>query len=143
MKIELNAVELEAAVISHLTNSGLDMKKKDITFQFEGTCSLNIEDQDATTAPKKAPVKRAPKKTKPEPVVEKTIEEDKEKPQSEPVPKAKAAKKTEEKPVVEDAVQKPVADTSETAEDLFGTPKSEVETESDTDATDEDTSLFG
>lgn len=143
MKIELNAVELEAAVVSHLANSGLDMKKKDITFEFEGVCSVNIEDQDTTTTPKKAPVKRAAKKTKPAPEpVEEVVEEDK--PVKEkPEPKAKAAKKVEEEPVVEDAVQKPVADTSESAEDLFGTPKSEVETESDTDTTDEDTSLFG
>ena len=136
MKIELNAQELEAAVIAHLSNSGLDLKKKTITFEFEGMCSIDIEAEDNTTpTAKKAPVKRAarkPKEVAKEPATEETVVE---KPNKEAVkPKAVEPEHTEEK------VEKP------SAAALFNTAPSEDDTSINTDDGDnsnEDTSLFG
>lgn len=140
MKIELNANELEAAVIAHLSNSGLDLKKKTITFEFEGMCSIDIEAED-NTAPtaKKAPVKRAARKPKEEvkePAAEETVAVEKPK-------KAAAKPKVEEvaePEPTEEKVEKP------SAAALFNTAPSEDTTSTNTDDgdnADEDTSLFG
>lgn len=140
MKIELNAQELEAAVIAHLSNSGLDLKKKTITFEFEGMCSIDIEAEDNTTpTAKKAPVKRAARKPK---------EVVKEEPAEETVAVAKP-KKEAAKPKVEEVVEpEPTEEKVEkpSAAALFNTAPSEEDTSTNTDDgdnADEDTSLFG
>lgn len=140
MKIELNANELEAAVIAHLSNSGLDLKKKTITFEFEGMCSIDIEAED-NTAPtaKKAPVKRAARKPKEEvkePVAEETVAVEK--------PKKAAAKPKVEEVVEPEPTEEKVEKPSAAA--LFNTAPSEDTTSTNTDDgdnADEDTSLFG
>lgn len=141
MKIELNAQELEAAVIAHLSNSGLDLKKKTITFEFEGMCSIDIEAEDNTTpTAKKAPVKRAarkPKEVVKEPTKEPAEEAVVEKPKKEAAkPKAEEVAKPEP---AEEKVEKP------SAAALFNTaPSEDTSTETDDgDNSDEDTSLFG
>lgn len=141
MKIELNAQELEAAVIAHLSNSGLDLKKKTITFEFEGMCSIDIEAEDNTTpTAKKAPVKRAARKPKEvvkekEPVEETVVEEKPKKAAAKP----KVEEVAEPEPT-EEKVEKP------SAAALFNTAPSEEDTSiniDDGDNSDEDTSLFG
>lgn len=138
MKIELNAQELEAAVIAHLSNSGLDLKKKTITFEFEGMCSIDIEAEDnATPTAKKAPVKRAarkPKEVVKEPAAEETVAVEKPKKEAAKPKVEEVAEPTEEK------VEKP------SAAALFNTAPSEEDTSINTDDgdnADEDTSLFG
>ena len=151
MKIELNAQELEAAVIAHLGNIGMDMKKKDVTFEFEGTCSVNIEEQ--VTPAKKTTTKRTPRaKAKTEEKAEEK-EAPKQAKKAKPEPKAKAkedtksepeeAKKEEEEVIPsEDKVTKPEVK-KESAESLFGTSSSDNTDDSETGNDDEDTSLFG
>ena len=96
MKIELNAQELEAAVIAHLGNIGMDMKKKDVTFEFEGTCSVNIEEQ--VTPAKKTATKRTPRaKAKTEEKAEEK-EAPKQAKKAKPEPKAKAKEDTKSEP---------------------------------------------
>lgn len=140
MKIELNANELEAAVIAHLSNSGLDLKKKTITFEFEGMCSIDIEAEDNTTpTAKKAPVKRAARKPKEEvkePAAEETVVVEK--------PKKVAAKPKVEEVVEPEPTEEKVEKPSAAA--LFNTAPSEDTTSTNTDDgdnADEDTSLFG
>ena len=141
MKIELNANELEAAVIAHLSNSGLDLKKKTITFEFEDMCSIDIEVEDnTTTTAKKAPVKRAARK--PKEVVKEPTKETAEETVVEEKPKKEAAKPKVEEVAepTEEKVEKP------SAAALFNTAPSEDTTSTNTDDgdnADEDTSLFG
>lgn len=141
MKIELNAQELEAAVIAHLSNSGLDLKKKTITFEFEGMCSIDIEAEEVTTpTAKKAPTKRAARKPK---VVEETPEPVKE-PVAEEKPKKAAAKPKVEEVVEPESTEEKVEKPSAAA--LFNTAPSEEDTSiniDDGDNSNEDTSLFG
>lgn len=143
MKIELNANELEVAVIAHLSNSGLDLKKKTITFEFEGMCSIDIEAED-NTAPtaKKAPVKRAARKPKEE--VKEPTKETAEETVAVEKPKKAAAKPKVEEVVEPEPTEEKVEKPSAAA--LFNTAPSEDTTSTNTDDgdnADEDTSLFG
>lgn len=70
MIIQLSEAELEVAVNQYLVAEGMDLSNKITTFQFDGTCSMDIEvDQDAVAAPK-AKATRAKRKPKAKPVVE-------------------------------------------------------------------------
>lgn len=64
MIIQLSEAELEVAVNQYLVAEGMDLSNKITTFQFDGTCSMDIEvDQDAVATPK-AKTTRAKRKPK-------------------------------------------------------------------------------
>lgn len=121
MEIKLNATELEAAVVSHLSNEGIDLKNKTIDFEFEGTCSINIEvDEsipvDDTKAKPKAKTTRAKRKPKAEPVKDSEPETNRLVPKEaeEKVAVAEVAEKLEEqtKPVEKEEPTEPEAEAS-------------------------------
>lgn len=66
MIIQLSEAELEVAVNQYLVSEGMDLSNKITTFEFEGTCSMDIEvDQDAVSTTKpKAKVTRTKRKPK-------------------------------------------------------------------------------
>lgn len=74
MKIQLNEAELEVAVTLYLNSQGMNLKNKELTFSFEGECSMDIEASETPVPakPKQTRKKAAPKApvVKPEPVKE-------------------------------------------------------------------------
>lgn len=113
MQIQLNAVELEAAVTQYLVSEGMDLTNKTTEFMFEGNCAINIEvDEDAVVEPKtkakpKTRAKRKPKaELAPEPVAKeapKAIKGDEE--ENRFVAEAKAEPVAEETVAVEEVVE--------------------------------------
>lgn len=68
MQVQLNEAELEVAVTLYLNSQGMNLKNKELTFSFEGECSMDIEttsDAAQTPKPKQARKKAAPKKEGP------------------------------------------------------------------------------
>lgn len=111
MKVQLNEAELEVAVTLYLSSQGMNLKNKELTFSFEGECSMDIEattDDVKAPKPKQTRKKAAPKKEEPEVTPEPVQEEE---------PKIAVEEVVE---ALEEQVQKPeVLD----PEDLFPTPK--------------------
>lgn len=82
MQVQLNEAELEVAVTLYLSSQGMNLKNKELTFSFEGECSMDIEpasteDTTATTSkPKQTRKKVVAKKEEPKaPVVEPEYDE--------------------------------------------------------------------
>ena len=115
MQVQLNEAELEVAVTLYLSSQGMNLKNKELSFSFEGECSMDIEaitDEAQTPKPKQARKKAAPKKEEPVKAPEVTPEPVKEK---EPTVAVKEVVEA-----LEEQVQKPeVLD----PEELFPTPK--------------------
>ena len=68
MQVQLNEAELEVAVTLYLSSQGMNLKNKELTFSFEGECSMDIEaitDEVQTPKPKQTRKKAAPKKEEP------------------------------------------------------------------------------
>ena len=68
MQVQLNEAELEVAVTLYLSSQGMNLKNKELTFSFEGECSMDIEaitDEAQTPKPKQTRKKAAPKKEEP------------------------------------------------------------------------------
>lgn len=115
MQVQLNEAELEVAVTLYLSSQGMNLKNKDLTFSFEGECSMDIEaitDEVQTPKPKQTRKKAAPKKEEPVKAPEVTPE---------PV------QEEEPKIAVEEVVEALVEQTQELEvldpEELFPTPK--------------------
>lgn len=115
MQVQLNEAELEVAVTLYLSSQGMNLKNKELSFSFEGECSMDIEaitDEAQTPKPKQTRKKAAPKKEEPVKAPEVT-----------PVPVQEEEPKIAVEEVVEaleEQVQKPeVLD----PEELFPTPK--------------------
>lgn len=76
MQVQLNEAELEVAVTLYLSAQGMNLKNKELTFSFEGECSMDIEaasteETTATSKPKQTRKKVVAKKEEPKaPVVE-------------------------------------------------------------------------
>ena len=113
MKVQLNEAELEVAVTLYLSSQGMNLKNKELTFSFEGECSMDIEAvTDEATKPKQTRKKAAPKKEEPVKAPEVTPE-----PVKEEEPTVAVEEVVE---ALEEQVQKPeVLD----PEELFPTPK--------------------
>ena len=114
MQVQLNEAELEVAVTLYLSSQGMNLKNKELTFSFEGECSMDIEAvTDEATKPKQTRKKAAPKKQEPVKAPEVTPEPV----QEEEEPKIAVEEVVE---ALEEQVQKPeVLD----PEDLFPAPK--------------------
>lgn len=68
MQVQLNEAELEVAVTLYLSSQGMNLKNKELSFSFEGECSMDIEaitDEVQTPKPKQTRKKAAPKKEEP------------------------------------------------------------------------------
>lgn len=68
MQVQLNEAELEVAVTLYLSSQGMNLKNKELSFSFEGECSMDIEaitDEAQTPKPKQTRKKAAPKKEEP------------------------------------------------------------------------------
>lgn len=115
MQVQLNEAELEVAVTLYLSSQGMNLKNKELTFSFEGECSMDIEaitDEAQAPKPKQTRKKAAPKKEEPVKAPEVTPE-----PVQEEEPKIAVEEVVE---ALEEQVQKPeVLD----PEELFPTPK--------------------
>ena len=115
MQVQLNEAELEVAVTLYLSSQGMNLKNKELSFSFEGECSMDIEaitDEVQTPKPKQTRKKAAPKKEEPVKAPEVTPE---------PV------QEEEPKIAVEEVVEALVEQTQELEvldpEELFPTPK--------------------
>lgn len=115
MQVQLNEAELEVAVTLYLSSQGMNLKNKELTFSFEGECSMDIEaitDEAQAPKPKQARKKVVPKKEEPVKAPEVTPE-----PVQEEEPTVAVEEVVE---ALEVQVQEPeVLDT----EELFPTPK--------------------
>lgn len=68
MQVQLNEAELEVAVTLYLSSQGMNLKNKELSFSFEGECSMDIEaitDEVQAPKPKQSRKKVAPKKEEP------------------------------------------------------------------------------
>lgn len=68
MQVQLNEAELEVAVTLYLSSQGMNLKNKELSFSFEGECSMDIEaitDEAQAPKPKQTRKKAAPKKEEP------------------------------------------------------------------------------
>lgn len=113
MQVQLNEAELEVAVTLYLSSQGMNLKNKELSFSFEGECSMDIEaTTDEAPKPKQTRKKAAPKKQEPVKAPEVTPE-----PVKEEEPTVAIEEVVE---ALEEQVQKPeVLD----PEDLFPAPK--------------------
>ena len=68
MQVQLNEAELEVAVTLYLSSQGMNLKNKELSFSFEGECSMDIEaitDEVQAPKPKQTRKKAALKKEEP------------------------------------------------------------------------------
>lgn len=113
MQVQLNEAELEVAVTLYLSSQGMNLKNKELSFSFEGECSMDIEAiTDEAPKPKQTRKRAAPKKEEPIKAPEVTPE-----PVQEEEPKIAVEEVVE---ALEEQTQKPeVLD----PEELFPSPK--------------------
>lgn len=115
MQVQLNEAELEVAVTLYLSSQGMNLKNKELSFSFEGECSMDIEaitDEAQTPKPKQTRKRAAPKKQEPVKAPEVTPE-----PAKEEEPTVAVEEVVE---ALEEQVQKPEA---LDPEELFPSPK--------------------
>lgn len=115
MQVQLNEAELEVAVTLYLSSQGMNLKNKELSFSFEGECSMDIEaitDEAQTPKPKQTRKKAVHKKEEPVKAPEVTPE---------PVQEEEPTVAVEEvvEALEEQAQQPEVLD----PEELFPTPK--------------------